>query len=175
LVATNLPLYGSKGTSMAYLSMLPTTTLVLATPISGLLEPEFIIPIVAILGGLSIPIIAIYFTHRKNQLQADLIEKALAQGLSVEEIADLLSRQGFGEKDARRKHQLPFRKGLVLLAIGAAFFLAANPGAIDADYEATRMFGSAGNFVPLLLMALGVANLITDVLNLDRYKRGPED
>jgi hypothetical protein len=155
--------------------MLHTAILLLITPPSGLLEPEFIIPIVAILGGLSIPVFVFYFAHRKNQLQADLIEKALEQGLSVEEIHELLVRQGFGEREEKAKYHVPFRRGLVLLAIGVAFYLAANPEVIDADFQPFYLFGSIGSLVPLLLMALGVANLISDGLNFGRFKGGNGD
>ena len=96
---------------------------------------EVLIPIVAIVGGLTIPILALTFAHRKQQMQARIIERAIEQGLTVEEIDELLSRQGFGEeneKKAKQSRAVPFRAGLVVFAIGAAFFLAENPHIVGA-------------------------------------------
>jgi hypothetical protein len=171
LVATKLWVGGSKSMAKAFLPMLHNFAFLLVSSPTGILEPQIIIPLVAILGGLSIPVFVFYFAHRKSQLQAELIEKALEQGLSIEEIHELLARQGFVAKEDTPKREIPFRRGLTLLAVGVAFYLAANPQVIAADFSPVEIAGSIGTLLPLLLMALGLANLLTDVLNYDRFKQ----
>lgn len=136
-------------------------------------EPALLIPIVAIVGGLSIPILAIYLDYRKKQLQAKIIEKGIEQGLSTEEIAELVEQYGgekeeSGEKCNRRRH--PFRSGLVLMAIGFAFYMAENSEFLGGSSMPWDRFPMGGSFIAYLLMGLGAANLISDLLNLGRFK-----
>jgi hypothetical protein len=128
-----------------------------------------LIPIVAIVGGLSIPILALIFAHRKQQMQASIIERAIEQGLTVEEIDELLSRQGFGvenEKKSKQSREVPFRRGLVVFAIGAAFFLAENPHlvGVHGGWMAGGFMGGVGNFVGYILMGIGGALVASDLL-----------
>lgn len=130
---------------------------------------DVLIPIVAIVGGLSIPILALTFAHRKQQLQARIIERAIEQGLTVEEIDELLSRQGFNEeseKKSKRSREVPFRSGLVVFAIGAAFFLAANPDlvGVHGEWSQALYLGGIGNFVAYILMGIGGALVVSDLL-----------
>ncbi|MAW59197.1 MAG: hypothetical protein CMJ94_00020 [Planctomycetes bacterium] len=147
------------------------TTLLAAPPVNDL--DEILIPIVAIVGGLSIPIVALTLAYRKQQLQARLIERAIEQGLSVEEIDELLARQGFTEgnnsREARQRREVPFRRGLVLFAIGAAFFLAENPHFVGARSGWTVLgnegfLGSPGQFASYILMGIGLAFVASDLL-----------
>ncbi len=136
-------------------------------------EAALLIPIVAIVGGLSIPILAIILDYRKKHLQARIIEKAIEQGLSTEEIADLLDQHEGKKCDTdsegnRRRH--PFRSGLVLLAIGGAFYLADHADMFGGGISPIANFPMGGSFVAYLLMGLGVANLVADLLNLGRFK-----
>lgn len=146
------------------------SSLLLAAPPNDL--DEVLIPLVAIIGGLSIPIVALILQFRKQQLQARLIERAIEQGLTIEEIDELLARQGFAEETAKKKEsrEVPFRKGFVLFAIGAAFFLAANPRLMGwtegYGVQINPWFDSTGNFVGYLLMGLGVAFSASDLLAL---------
>ena len=130
---------------------------------------EVLIPIVAIVGGLTIPILALTFAHRKQQMQARIIERAIEQGLTVEEIDELLSRQGFGEeneKKAKQSRAVPFRSGLVVFAIGVAFFLSENPDLVGAGggWVDRGFLGGAGNFVGYILMGIGGALVVSDLL-----------
>lgn len=156
-------------TKMNFLSALS----LVATSAPADFEPALLIPIVAIVGGLSIPILAIFLDYRKKQLQARIIEKGIEQGLSTEEIAELIEQYG-GEKEEgkekcnRRRH--PFRSGLVLMAIGMAFYLAENSNLVGGPYLPWDRFPMGGSFIAYLLMGLGAANLISDLLNLGRFK-----
>jgi len=136
-------------------------------------EAALLIPIVAIVGGLSIPILAIILDYRKKKLQAQIIETAIEQGLSVDEIHELLAQHG-GESEEKKEEckgkRHPFRSGLVLLAVGAAFYLADNAHLFNEPYGVFDTFPLSGNFVAYLLMGLGVANLVSDLLNLGRFR-----
>jgi hypothetical protein len=130
---------------------------------------DVLIPIVAIVGGLTIPILALILAHRKQGMQARIIERAIEQGLTVEEIDELLSRQGFGEeseKKAKQSRVVPFRSGLVVFAIGAAFFLAENPRLMGAEggWMPSGFMGGVGNFVAYILMGIGGALIVSDLL-----------
>lgn len=130
---------------------------------------EVLIPVVAIIGGLTIPILALTFAHRKQQMQARIIERAIEQGLTVEEIDELLSRQGFGEeneKKAKQARAVPFRAGLVVFAIGIAFFLAENPDlvGVHGGWMSEGFLGGIGNFVGYILMGIGAALVASDLL-----------
>lgn len=130
---------------------------------------EVLIPIVAIVGGLTIPILALFFAHRKQQMQARIIERAIEQGLTVEEIDQLLTRQGFGEeneKKAKQSREVPFRRGLIVFAIGVAFFLAENPDlvGVHGGWMASGLMGGIGNFVGYILMGIGGALVLSDLL-----------
>lgn len=139
---------------------------------------EILIPIVAIVGGISIPIVAIVMAYRKQKLQARLIERAIEQGLTIEEIDELLARQGFTDNDSRNRQdsnragrrEVPFRKGLVLFAVGAAFFLAENPYILGVEggwgFGPQGFLGGTGNFVAYLLMGLGGAFVASDLLGI---------
>jgi len=152
------------------------TLLASAPPMDG--PEEVLIPIVAIIGGISIPIVAIIMTYRKQKLQARLIERAIEQGLTIEEIDELLARQGFMDSDSRSektpsrtsRQEVPFRKGLILFAVGAAFFLAENPDLVGVEggwgFGPQGILGGTGNFVAYLLMGLGGAFVASDLLGI---------
>lgn len=138
-------------------------------------EAALLIPIVAIVGGLSIPILAIILDYRKKKLKAQIIERAIEQGLSVEEIRDLVREHGGdedGEEDDEhcKPSRHPFRGGLVVFAVGLAFYLANNAYITGEPFSFLDNFPMGGSFVSYLLMGLGVAFLISDLLNLGRFK-----
>jgi len=132
-------------------------------------DVELLIPIIAILGGISVPIVAMYFGHRKQQLQGRLIERAIEQGLTVEEIDALLTQQGMNDgasKRPSRSERAPFLRGLILLFIGAAFLITENPKILEGDVYlgGGNFMGPVGNFVGFLLGGLGLAFFVSDLL-----------
>lgn len=144
-------------------------TLAVSAPFNDL--DEVLIPLVAIVGGISIPIVAIIVSFRKQKLQATLIERAIEQGLTVEEIDELLKRQGFQEGEQGRvdgkprvAREVPFRKGFVLMAVGGAFFLAENPHLYGGGWHHGGFIGAPGVFVSFLLGGIGAAFVVSDLL-----------
>lgn len=133
---------------------------------------EVAIPIVAIVGGLTIPIVALTLAHKKKVLQARIIERAIEQGLTVEEIDELLERQGMNDEDEKKpgsKRAVPFRAGLIVFAVGVAFFLVENPGSLSGPFGASPhegFMGPVGSLVAYLLMGIGLALVASDVLAL---------
>ena len=111
-----------------------------------------LIPISAIVLGLSIPIIGIitdYF-NKKNKLR--VIEKAIEKGLPLEGLS-------FEEK---KKPRLPYRSGMICLALG----LAGIPGyfvGLTAENKVLSL--GIGSLLALLVIAL----IINDKINYDRY------
>ena len=118
-----------------------------------------LIPIVAIVFGLSIPIISIiveYF-HRKNKLR--LFEKAIEKGVTLE-----------GLSLQEKRPRVPYRSGMVVLAVGlglAVFAFLMASVEISAFYP---ILGAAS--IPALI---GIALIINDRINYDRYfKKDPD-
>ena len=108
----------------------------------------FLIPIIA----LFIPIIAIiadYF-NKKNKLR--VIEKAIEKGLQLEGLS----------LEMKKKPRLPYRSGMVCLALG----LAGIPGYF-VGLTAENKVLSLG--IGSLLALLGIALIINDKINYDRY------
>ena len=116
-----------------------------------------LIPISAIVLGLSIPIIAIitdYFT-KKNKLR--VIEKAIEKGLPL---------QGLSLEEKKKKPRLPYRSGMVCLALGIAGII---PGLFvgSTEHKGFDPFTALG--VGAILALLGIALILNDKINYDRY------
>jgi hypothetical protein len=118
-----------------------------------------LVPIISIVLALSIPIISIiveYF-NRKNKLK--LFEKAIEKGVTLE-----------GLSLEEKRPRVPYRAGMVLLAVGlglAVFAFLMAQIEIKAFYP---ILGAA--FIPALI---GIALIINDRINYDRYfKKGPD-
>ncbi len=127
---------------------------------------NLLIPIIAIAGGLSIPVIAIFFHYRGQKLRAHLVEKAIEQGLTTEEIREILD--GPNQEPAKQgRRRVPLRGGLILIAIGAAFWFNEHPYGMG-GYTTVVNTGGAGNFVAILLVGLGLANIISDLFSWGR-------
>jgi hypothetical protein len=112
-----------------------------------------LIPIVAIAFALSIPIISIiveYF-HRKNKLR--LFEKAIEKGVTLE-----------GLSLEEKRPRVPYRAGMVLLAVGIGIAIFAF---LMAQIEIKAFYSILGvSFIPALI---GIALIINDRINYDRY------
>ena len=121
---------------------------------------ETLIPIVAIVFSLSIPIVAIIMEHftRKNKMR--VMEKAIEKGLSLE---------GLSLED-RKGPRAPYRSGMVLLAIGIGiciFALLIGQTESDALYP---LLGLAS--IPTLI---GIVLIINDKINYDKLFKKDAD
>jgi hypothetical protein len=123
-------------------------------------ELVLIIPIVAVVFSLSIPIIAIIVDHfnRKNKMK--VIEKAIEKGVTLEGLS----------LDEKKGPRVPYRSGMVTLAVGlgmAVFAFLMASVEIEAFYP---ILGAAS--IPVLI---GLALIINDRINYDRYfKKDPD-
>jgi hypothetical protein len=118
-----------------------------------------LIPIVAIVFALSIPIISIiveYF-NRKNKLR--LFEKAIEKGVTLE-----------GLSLEEKRPRVPYRAGMVVLAVGIGMAVFAF---LMAQIEIKAFYSILGvAFIPALI---GIALIINDRINYDRYfKKDPD-
>ncbi|MHC4380052.1 MAG: DUF6249 domain-containing protein [Planctomycetota bacterium] len=119
------------------------------------MDNETIIALCAILGSFCIPIAWFYFDSKSKERRARLMEKALEVGKPTEEIEQLLKAPDTPRKAA----QVPYRKGLVLLAIGGAMLFAFSSG-LGGHHDDDGM-PIAGT----ILTFLGVAFLLSDFFN----------
>jgi hypothetical protein len=118
------------------------------------------IPIVAIVFGLSVPIIAIIVDHLTKKSKMRVIEKAIEKGLSLE---------GLSLED-ERKPRLPYRTGMIVLASGLGFGIFA---ILLGQVEPEPLFWFLGfASIPVLI---GIALIINDRINFDRYYREKSD
>jgi hypothetical protein len=112
-----------------------------------------LVPIISIVLALSIPIIAIiveYF-NRKNKLK--LFEKAIEKGVTLE-----------GLSLEEKRPRVPYRAGMVLLAVGIGIAIFAF---LMAQIEIKAFYSILGvSFIPALI---GIALIINDRINYDRY------
>ncbi len=113
-----------------------------------------LIPIVAIVFSLSIPIVAIIVDHFSKRNKLRVIEKAIEKGLSLENLS-LTEKKG---------PRVPYRSGMVTLAVGLGIgILAILIGRIEP--EALYPILGAGS-IPALV---GIALILNDRINFDRY------
>ena len=112
-----------------------------------------LVPIISIVLALSIPIISIiveYF-NRKNKLK--LFEKAIEKGVTLE-----------GLSLEEKRPRVPYRAGMVLLAVGIGIAIFAF---LMAQIEIKAFYSILGvSFIPALI---GIALIINDRINYDRY------
>ena len=85
------------------------------------MDDGIIIALVAIIGGLSIPIIWFFFDSKSKERTARVMEKAIEAGHSPEEVMRVLGASETPNPSTTQK--VRFRKGLVLIAIGSALLV----------------------------------------------------
>ena len=111
------------------------------------------IPIIAIMFGCGIPIVAIIFEHFTKKAKLRVIEKAIEQGQPVDELS----------LDGKKGPRIPYRSGMVSLAVGLGlgiFALLMGYSEGDALYP---LLGAAS--IPVLI---GIVLIINDKINYDR-------
>jgi hypothetical protein len=121
---------------------------------------EQIIPLVAIVGSMSIPIFWFYFDSRNKASRDQAISKALESGAPLEDVKELYAETESASKAARK---MPFRKGLILISLGAALLMSRELGFFGAHSS-----GAAGVF-GLIGLFLGLAFLVSDFFNRKRF------
>ena len=116
--------------------------------------------IVAIIFGLSIPIVAIIIEHFTKKSKMRVMEKAIEKGLSLE---------GLSLED-EKKPRVPYRAGMIVLAAGLGIgIFAILIGQMDNE-ALFPLLGIAS--IPTLI---GIALIMNDRINYDRiYKEKPD-
>lgn len=111
---------------------------------------EVLIPVVAIVMSLGIPIAWFYFDSRNKRARYQAIEKLAVNVQDPEAIARLLK----DEREHKFRQRTPYHRGFVTLAIGAALLIAAP------DHRE-----GPPQWVGLMLLFIGIALLLSDFLN----------
>jgi len=124
---------------------------------------EQIIPVVAIVGSMSIPIFWFYFDSRNKASRDQAIGKALESGAPLEDVKELYAETESASKAARK---MPFRKGLILISLGLALLMSRELGFFGA--QTSEDSGAAGVF-GLIGLFLGLAFLVSDFFNRKRF------
>jgi hypothetical protein len=127
---------------------------------------KLVIPIVAIVMVLMIPIAWFYFDSRNKQARYRAMERMAQSGQDPK----MLERMLADEPTATKQRKQPYRGGLICLAIGAAFLIADRGTHEDSPPE----------FVGLVLVFLGIALILSDFMNRHRTRhdaaqRPPDD
>ncbi len=129
----------------------------------------FVLPVIGIIFGCGVPIVIVwsvlYFKHRREALWHETARLAIEKGQPVPAMPDPdLSGQPPPAADAaewlrirrQARRSKDIRGGLILVAIGAAFFFAHHQGALS--------FGGAGLFPAYILLGIGAAMLLNAML-----------
>ena len=119
------------------------------------MDEGILIALVAIIGGLSIPIIWFFFDNKSKERNARVMEKAIQAGHSPEEVMRAWSAAETSSPAPAQK--VRFRKGLVLAAIGSALLVTSNLG-YGEDAEEMVIGGT-------ILLFLGIAFFLSDLFN----------
>jgi len=115
---------------------------------------EMWIPVVGIIFGCAIPIAAITFDHFTKKSKMRVIEKAIENGISPEN----LSLEG------RRDPRMPYRAGMIALAVGIGMVIL---GFLIGQRIPLALYPIIGaGCIPALV---GIALIINDKINYDRY------
>lgn len=119
------------------------------------------IPVVAVAMSLTIPIVAIIVDHFQKKAKMRLIETAIEHGVDPAELnLDFESKSG---------PYLPYRAGMVTLAVGVALLVAAK--------VALTMYGIfyvLANIGGAVCVLVGLALIINDWMNRDRIRAANE-
>jgi len=118
------------------------------------MDAVIIIPLVAITGGLSIPIFWLFLDSKAKDRRARVIEKAIEAGHSPQEVVKALND---GEPNARPNRRIRFRKGLVLMAVGLALLVTNDMGYGHGD-DGMVVGG-------MICLFLGIAFFLSDLFN----------
>ena len=125
---------------------------------------KLMIPIVAIVMVLLIPIAWFYFDSRNKEARYRAMERMAQSGQDPKMLEQMLA----DEPTTPRQRKQPYRGGLICLALGAAFLIADSrtPDEIHGD--------GPPEFVGLVLVFLGVALILSDLMNHRRNRRGAD-
>jgi hypothetical protein len=116
------------------------------------------IPIVAIVMSLGIPIAWFYFDSRNKRARYQAVEK-LAQTVQDPTTIERILKD---EREYRDRRRTPYHRGIVTAAIGAALLVARPPA-----HEGPPLW------IGTLLLFVGIALLVSDFLNFGfRGRRG---
>ncbi len=121
---------------------------------------ELLIPIIAIVMTMAIPIAWFYFDNRNKEARYRAMER-LAQG---GQDPKMLERMLAGEPAMRPNRRQPYRSGLICTAIGAAMLFASGD-----RHDGPPLW------VGLMLLFIGFALILGDLMNRGQARRDRDE
>ena len=119
-----------------------------------------LIPVVALVFSLSIPIAAIIVEHFNRKSKMKVIEKAIEKGVTLE---------GLSLED-KKAPRMPYRGGMIALAVGIGMGVLGLLVGRQNPLAFGPILGAAA--IPALV---GIALIVNDRINYDRYfKKEPD-
>lgn len=112
------------------------------------------IPILAVVMTLLIPIAWFYFDHRNKRARYQALERLAQSGQDPRMMERLLA--GEPRHDARSGRRTPYKGGLICVAIGLTFMIGA---------ERYYFHDGPPGWIGLLLLLIGLALLLSDFLS----------
>lgn len=122
---------------------------------------ELLIPIVAIIMTMGVPIAWFYFMNRSKEARYRAMERMAQAGQDPKMLERLLA----DERVARPNRRQPYRSGLICLAIGAAFMFTE-----EAHYN-----DGPPRWVGLLMLFIGAALILSDFMNRGQARKDRDD
>lgn len=111
------------------------------------------IPIVAIVMTLGIPIAWFYFDHRNKRARYQAMERLAQSGQDPKMLERMLASEP--KHEARNGRRTPYKSGLICVAIGLTFMIGS---------EQYYYHDGPPGWIGLLLLLIGLALLISDFL-----------
>ncbi|MCP4770172.1 MAG: hypothetical protein GY879_02020 [Planctomycetes bacterium] len=131
------------------------------------MEFELLIPLFAIVGGLSIPVFWFFYDSRNRASRDRVIEKAIESDLSIDEVRELFKDDNDKPSSPRK---MPYRKGLILMGIGIGLLAARKAGYLP---QASHDDPDGGMF-GLVALFLGIGLFLSDFFNRKRFDHSDE-
>jgi hypothetical protein len=120
---------------------------------------DMLLPIIVVTLAMLIPIVAIITEHFQKKKKMELMEKAIEHGANLDNFT-------LDEPAAGRERDLPYRSGMVTLAVGVSLLVVARYVDLWTDeFDSMLVVGGA------ITGCIGLALLLNDFMNRDRFKK----
>lgn len=118
-----------------------------------------LLPIIVVTLAMIIPIVAIITEHFQKKKKMELMEKAIEHGANLDNFTL--------EDTSCRERELPYRGGMVTLAVGIGIIIGSRWVEFGfGELDTLMLVGGA------IVSCVGIALLLNDLMNRDRFRQG---